>query len=131
MAIIWSFNHFGPCLYGKKFQIATNHRPLTWVFSVKDPGSKLIRWRLKLEQYEYEIIYKRGRVNSNADCLSRIPARYQHNNWIKSYLTICFIGWRLVFDALRCVSGEPYRTFYRNLCLTNATFCAQNQHIKR
>lgn len=52
LAIVWSINHFRPYLYGRKFKIVTDHRPLTWLFSVKDPGSKLIRWRLKLEQYE-------------------------------------------------------------------------------
>lgn len=74
LAILWSINHFRPYLYGRKFKIATDHRPLVWLFSVKDPGSRLIRWRLKMEQYNYEIIYKPGRVNSNADYLSRIPA---------------------------------------------------------
>ncbi|KAL4112118.1 hypothetical protein QTP88_015966 [Uroleucon formosanum] len=37
-----------------------------------DPGSRLIRWRLKLEEYEYEIHYKPGANNTNADALSRI-----------------------------------------------------------
>lgn len=31
-----------------------------------------MRWRLKLEEYEYEIIYKAGRMNVNADALSRV-----------------------------------------------------------
>lgn len=73
LAIIWAVNYFRHYLYGRKFKIVTDHRPLTWLFNVKDPGSRLIRWRLKLEQYDYEIIYKPGRQNANADCLSRIP----------------------------------------------------------
>ncbi|KAK0071050.1 hypothetical protein PV326_001741, partial [Microctonus aethiopoides] len=35
------------------------------------PGSKLVRWRLKLLEYEYEIVYKPGKLNSNTDALSR------------------------------------------------------------
>jgi len=42
--------------------------------SVKDPGSRLLRWRIKLEEYYYEIVYKPGVQNSNADALSRIGA---------------------------------------------------------
>jgi len=38
---------------------------------VNDPGSKLIRGRLKLEEYDYEIIHKAGRANANADTLIR------------------------------------------------------------
>lgn len=71
LAIIWSVNHFRPYLYGRKFKIVTDHKPLTWLFNCKDPGSKLVRWRLKLSEYDYEIVYKPGKINSNADALSR------------------------------------------------------------
>lgn len=33
---------------------------------------KLVRWRLRLEEYYYKIIHKKGAQNTNADCLSRI-----------------------------------------------------------
>jgi len=42
--------------------------------SVKDPGSRLVRWRIQLEQYDYEIVYKPGVQNSKADALYRIRA---------------------------------------------------------
>jgi hypothetical protein len=40
--------------------------------NIKDPGSRLLRWRIKLEEYDYEVIYKKGALNTNADALSRI-----------------------------------------------------------
>ncbi|CAG9129805.1 unnamed protein product [Plutella xylostella] len=40
-------------------------------YYLKDPGSRLIRWRLELEQYDYKIVYKQGKKNQNADALSR------------------------------------------------------------
>lgn len=75
LAIVWGVQHFRPYLYGRKFTILTDHRPLTWLFNCKDPSSRLVRWRLKLEEYSYEIRYKPGRVNSNADALSRNPVQ--------------------------------------------------------
>lgn len=71
LAIKWSIQHFRPYLFGRKFTIATDHQPLTWLFSVKDPGSRLVRWRLALEEYDYKIVYKPGKKNQNADALSR------------------------------------------------------------
>jgi len=72
LAIVWAVKHFRPYIYGTKFMIVTDHKPLIWLFSVSnDPGSRLIRWRLKLEEYDYEIIHKAGRANANADALSR------------------------------------------------------------
>jgi len=72
LAIVWSCKYFGQYLYGRKCTIVTDHRPLTWIFSFKDPSSRLLRWRLKLEEYEYEVKYKKGSSNTNADALSRI-----------------------------------------------------------
>ena len=48
--------------------------------SVKDPGSRLLRWCIKLEEYNYEIVYKPGVQNSNADALSRIGALASEGN---------------------------------------------------
>ena len=40
---------------------------------MKDPTSKIMRWRIKLNEYDYNIVYKPGKQNSNADALSRNP----------------------------------------------------------
>lgn len=73
LAILWSVKHFRPYLYGRHFYIITDHKPLIWLFNVKDPGSRLMRWRIKLEEYQYEIKHKPGKQNANADALSRSP----------------------------------------------------------
>lgn len=72
LAIVWATKYFRSYLFGNKFRIITDHRPLTWVMNLKEPNSKLIRWRLKLEEFNYEIIYKKGKANTNADALSRV-----------------------------------------------------------
>jgi len=36
------------------------------------PGIKVLRWRIHLAEYDYEIVYRRGSQNTNADALSRI-----------------------------------------------------------
>lgn len=66
-------NHFRYYIYGRKFNLITDHRPLVWVHSVKDPTSRLLRWRLKLAEYDYKISYKSGKTNLNADALFRNP----------------------------------------------------------
>lgn len=73
LAILYGCKTFRPYLYGHKFQIITDHRPVKWLFNHKDPSSKLQRWRLKLEEYEYEIVYQKGKLNSAANALSRYP----------------------------------------------------------
>lgn len=72
MAIVWATKYFRPYLFGKKFKIITDHKPLQWLLSLKEPNSRFVRWRLKLEEFNYEIIYEKGKQNTNADALSRI-----------------------------------------------------------
>ncbi|KAL4103382.1 hypothetical protein QTP88_018759 [Uroleucon formosanum] len=72
LAIIFVVKTFRPYLYGRKFIILSDHRALSWLFNLKDPLSKLARWRILLEEYDYEIKYKPGVLNSNVDALSRM-----------------------------------------------------------
>lgn len=72
LAIHWGITFFRPYLYGRKFIVITDHRPLVSLFSHKNPSSKMTRIRLDLCDYDFEIIYKKGKMNTNADALSRI-----------------------------------------------------------
>lgn len=71
-AIIWACKYFRPYLFGNKFTLYTDHQPLTYIFNMKDPSSKLVRWRLYLEEFDFEIKYRKGTQNVVADGLSRI-----------------------------------------------------------
>lgn len=72
LAIVEACKHYRCYLYGQTFDIVCDHKPLQWLHNCKDPSSRLLRWRLKLLDYEYEIHYKKGKHNTNADGLSRL-----------------------------------------------------------
>ncbi|GFX26641.1 retrovirus-related Pol polyprotein from transposon 17.6 [Trichonephila clavipes] len=60
-----------PFLLGRKFKVFTDHKPLSGFLSNKNPSSKILRWKLALEEFYYEIHYIKGSLNSVADHLSR------------------------------------------------------------
>lgn len=80
LAIVWACKQFRPYLYGRKFKIVTDQRPLVWLHNLKEPNSKLVRWKLRLEEYDYTVEYKKGSCNTNADCLSRICVNAINDN---------------------------------------------------
>lgn len=43
LAIMWAVKEFCPYIFGRRFTVLTDHRPLTWLFNVKDPGARLVR----------------------------------------------------------------------------------------
>lgn len=53
LVIHWAINHFEPCVYGRQFIVKTDHRPLTYIFSMANPTSNLTRIRLELEEYKF------------------------------------------------------------------------------
>lgn len=79
LAIIWSVGHFRPYLFGRRFKIVTDHKPLIWLENLKGQNPKLLRWKTILAAYDYEVVYKKGSQNVVADALSRIEPNLNIN----------------------------------------------------
>ena len=60
-------------LLGREFILVTDHKPLTWLMTHKNPSSRLARWIVRMEQYTLRIEYRKGSQHGNADALSRWP----------------------------------------------------------
>ena len=73
LAIVYSVLQYRLYLYGRKFTLVTDHKPFFGFRSCKDGNARVLRWRLKLAEYEYDVVSEVGKTNANADALSRNP----------------------------------------------------------
>lgn len=78
LAIIFCVTKLRDYLYGKKFTLMTDHQPLTTLLAPNKPvppmaAARIQRWALLLNAFQYEIKFRKGSANQNADALSRSP----------------------------------------------------------
>ena len=71
LAIKLAVHAFRVYLLGTSFVIQTDHRALEWLDKLKENNSRLTRWSLALQPYQYRVVYRAGKANLNADALSR------------------------------------------------------------
>ncbi|KII70617.1 Retrovirus-related Pol polyprotein from transposon 17.6 [Thelohanellus kitauei] len=71
LAILWGIRKFRHYLYGSHFTVMTDHNPLKYLKSMKDPHGRRARWIMELEEYSFTINHIPGRKNVVADALSR------------------------------------------------------------
>ena len=78
LSIVFGVKHFHQNLYGRKFSILSDHKPLQYLLVEKKgiptmASARLQRWALTLSAYDYAIGYKPENQHANADALSRLP----------------------------------------------------------
>ncbi|KAK8640169.1 hypothetical protein V6N13_007928 [Hibiscus sabdariffa] len=72
LAVIFAFDKFRSYLLGTKVTVFTDHSAIKYLLSKKDAKPRLIRWILLLQEFDVEIIDKKGTENQVADHLSRL-----------------------------------------------------------
>ena len=74
LAVVWAVTILRPYLEHTFFTLYTDHQPLAWIYALPDnmANAKLVRWRLRLAEFNFKVVYKRGSENNIADALSRL-----------------------------------------------------------
>jgi len=72
LSCIWACEKWNFYLYGRKFTLVTDHQALKTLLTAGGTRPlRLHRWNDRLQQYNFDVVYRPGRQNFAADCLSR------------------------------------------------------------
>ncbi|KAJ9566697.1 hypothetical protein OSB04_002663 [Centaurea solstitialis] len=75
LAVVFAFDRFRSYLIGAKVIVHTDHSAIKYLMSKADAKPRLIRWVLLLQEFDLEIIDRKGTENQVADHLSRIEGK--------------------------------------------------------
>ena len=75
---IFGIKKFHDYLFGRPFELVTDHKPLLGLLkedSATSPqaSARIKRWSLFLSRYEYTLVFRNITAHDNADVLSRLP----------------------------------------------------------
>ena len=71
LAVVAAVTHFDAYLVTHPFTIETDHRALQFLNTANHSNGRIARWALRLQPYTFNIKYRPGVMNLNADALSR------------------------------------------------------------
>ncbi|GFW47146.1 retrovirus-related Pol polyprotein from transposon gypsy [Trichonephila clavipes] len=73
LAVVWALNKFGTYLRSLPIKVITDHAALIYLTTGKNLSNRMIRWALKLAEFNIEWEHRPGTQNTIADVLSRNP----------------------------------------------------------
>ena len=71
LAVVAAIHHFLPYLFGRHFGVVTDHQALKALMTTTPLNRRLQGWALKLQNFDFSVVYRAGKENGNANGLSR------------------------------------------------------------
>ena len=69
--VVFALNIWRHYLYGKEFEVYSDHKSLKYIFTRRDLNMRQCRWMEFLDDYDFTLHYHLGKANVVADALSR------------------------------------------------------------
>ena len=110
LALVWGVEHFRMFLLGTEFDIVMDHKALEAIFNNprSKPPARIERWVLRLQPYNFRVIYKSGNLNE-ADYLSRHPVEVAAESSSEQRIAEAYINYILQHTIPKSMSLEEIK----------------------
>ena len=66
--------YFRQHLLGRHFVLRTDHGSLAWLRNFHEPERQMAHWLETLQEYDFQVLHRRGQSRSNVDAMSLRPS---------------------------------------------------------
>ena len=97
LAVVEAIRKWRSFLVGRRFKVITDQQAVSFMFdeqghASKIKNAKILRWRLELSEYQYDIQYRPGVENLSADAISRVCATRTTQTLEELHRELCHPG---------------------------------------
>ncbi|XP_062909829.1 LOW QUALITY PROTEIN: uncharacterized protein LOC134349429 [Mobula hypostoma] len=128
-AIVEAIRHWRHYLTGKRFTLLTDQRSVAFMFNnqqrSKIKNDNILRWRIELSTYNYDIMYRPGKLNEPSDALSRgTCASAQIDRLYTLHVDLCHPGVTRLFHFVKA-RNLPYSLEEIRMMTRDCQVCAE------
>lgn len=98
-----------PYVEGLRFTIGTDHYALRWILKMADTTVKIARWRLRLQERQFDVWHRAGIKHEAADDLSRLGKTVEDRVELKDEFLVLIIEARMKHDETSMVYSTSAR----------------------
>ncbi|UYV71739.1 hypothetical protein LAZ67_9000200, partial [Cordylochernes scorpioides] len=126
---VWAIEHFNTYIWGRKFVVKTDHKPLIYMLNPKNgavlpPRIQRLSWRL--QPYDFEINFIQEKQNI-ADIFSRQPlSNTSDETWLEDYVHKVL---SITSEELQALSLKEIKDFDIENLIRNCPICVRNQPL--
>jgi len=95
LAITEAVRKWAHFLTGRHFTIVTDQRSVSFMYSGENCGKikndKVLRWRMELNEFDFDIVYRSGKLNSAPDAFSRVYCASMHGTALHNISMPCCV----------------------------------------
>ena len=72
LAVVWAAELFRKYIRNTKTKVVTGCAALQWL-KTRTEGSRVVRWILRLQEFDLDITHRKGKLSTNVDAFTREP----------------------------------------------------------
>lgn len=138
LSIIFGVKKFHQYLYGRRFTLVTDHKPLLAILGPKKAiptmaAARMQRWAVFLSAHDYDIEYRKSEDHANADALSRLPHGHSDVGKEGTVYTLGAVDEDFpvhAVDIAHATSKDPVLSKVFDCCLTGWTETCTDEDLR-